>query len=849
MYSCFKRNALVVFSVCLISSFFSVPFAVAQSLEVITVPWVPGNPTIPHDTYNGAQTFFQAVARGGSGTYAYEWDFNGDGTYDFSNTTANPYNLSASYTYPNQASDRLFIAKIRVSSGGEIASAEYRVMIHEPATLDVKVNHSIDNALWYLHTNMTRMTGTTGIPVGYFPNQVLGATGMAAQAWEIQGHKANGNYDTNPYVEDVQRALNFCLAYTYSMPISTQAAGNPDTNGNGIGLFSSIESQLYETGIVLMALANSGAPGLVADTRFPDQWVAGRTYREIVQDMVDFLAFAQNEYTDPDDISRGGWRYGPNSIDSDMSVSQWPVIGLEAAEDNPDFSGLITIPGWVKTELGNYFLLKDQFISPPDDPSTDGGFGYVRKDWPNVPRTGAGLACQSWVGLTETEDRVQRAIGFLGRNWDSYENFGNFYAMYAINKGMRGFDPDIGMIGTHDWYAEYANWLIGKQAGDGGWTDEYGWFWSRELATSAGVLILVKEVIQPPPVAVAKASPKEAPPGAAITFDHSASFHLDPNRTLVAFRWDFDEDDIWDFETNDINAKPTWVYNDSIGCGDEVVHPVVLEVEDDEGKTDQDNESVTIKINLFNHPPVADGDPTDSDPNYEVSQGGQVLLDASQSYDPDSDAPTKCDPNAPDDHIVTWEWDLDNDGVYDVSGETYLFATPSSWEIGSTHTVQLRVTDDGSWAGADGGGPKSNETTVTILVVPNQPPVTDSAYPSVATIWPPNHKFVSIEILGVTDPDGDPVTIIIDSIYQDEPVDSTGDGKTAPDGEGVGTSNALVRAERDGAGDGRVYHIAFTADDGNGGSSTGEVLVSVLKSMGKSGGAVDGGALYDSTIP
>ena len=27
-------------------------FAYSQALEVITVPWVPGSPGIPHDTYN-----------------------------------------------------------------------------------------------------------------------------------------------------------------------------------------------------------------------------------------------------------------------------------------------------------------------------------------------------------------------------------------------------------------------------------------------------------------------------------------------------------------------------------------------------------------------------------------------------------------------------------------------------------------------------------------------------------------------------------------------------------------------------------------------------------------------------
>ena len=52
----------------------------------------------------------------------------------------------------------------------------------------------------------------------------------------------------------------------------------------------------------------------------------------------------------------------------------------------------------------------------------------------------------------------------------------------------------------------------------------------------------------------------------------------------------------------------------------------------------------------------------------------------------------------------------------------------------------------------------------------NQPPDCSKAAPSIAELWPPNHKFVGINVLGVTDADGDPITITIDSIRQDEVV-------------------------------------------------------------------------------
>ncbi len=133
---------------------------------------------------------------------------------------------------------------------------------------------------------------------------------------------------------------------------------------------------------------------------------------------------------------------------------------------------------------------------------------------------------------------------------------------------------------------------------------------------------------------------------------------------------------------------------------------------------------------------------------------------------------------------------------------------------------------------------------------PNAPPDCSKAGPNLKILWPPDHRWVKVKVLGVTDPNGDPITLKIDSIYQDEPVDGEGDGNTAPDGKGIGDPWAWVRAERQGLGNGRVYHIAFTADDGKGGTCSGEVRVGVPKSTAKKHRVpVDDGALYDSTVP
>jgi hypothetical protein len=61
--------------------------------------------------------------------------------------------------------------------------------------------------------------------------------------------------------------------------------------------------------------------------------------------------------------------------------------------------------------------------------------------------------------------------------------------------------------------------------------------------------------------------------------------------------------------------------------------------------------------------------------------------------------------------------------------------------------------------------------------------------------------------------------------------------------------SAPVRAERLNTGNGRVYQVSFRADDGQGGSCTGVVTVSVPHSLKNGATAIDDGPAYDSTIP
>ena len=109
--------------------------------------------------------------------------------------------------------------------------------------------------------------------------------------------------------------------------------------------------------------------------------------------------------------------------------------------------------------------------------------------------------------------------------------------------------------------------------------------------------------------------------------------------------------------------------------------------------------------------------------------------------------------------------------------------------------------------------------------ITNQPPDVSNASANPDGIWPPNNKMVDITIDGVSDPDGNDVTITITGIIDNE-------GSDPDDVDGIGTSTAQVRAQRDGKGSGRTYTIAFDAYDGQA-TSSGTVTVTVPHDQGK----------------
>jgi uncharacterized repeat protein (TIGR01451 family) len=107
-------------------------------------------------------------------------------------------------------------------------------------------------------------------------------------------------------------------------------------------------------------------------------------------------------------------------------------------------------------------------------------------------------------------------------------------------------------------------------------------------------------------------------------------------------------------------------------------------------------------------------------------------------------------------------------------------------------------------------------------------------------LWPPNHKFRQVALDGGTDFAGRPLALTITGVTQDERPAARRHRDDAADARPGPTPNSvLLRAERSGGGNGRVYRISFTGSDGAGGSCSGTISVGVPHDRGKRSTAVD----------
>jgi len=315
------------------------------------------------------------------------------------------------------------------------------------------------------------------------------------QAYEVSGHLASGPA-TDPYTDDVARGLarmfyflaseansvaqpntyqfnpatsNYgcsdgsqvqsngtCVApatKVYYDAGATSCTSPPcaftfDGNNDGQMIFSNDGSgeQIYTGGPFVDALVASGSPNATAPTG--PTGVLGLTYKNIVQNLVDWYAACQyewdydpgnqpfgNGYTRGGGSSGGGWLYNCQQGD-DNSTSQWAAIGFIGA--NRGFG--ITTPQVVK-DMNNVWVTTSQDVTNGRPTGTDpysigddyGAFGYrgsfaYSNAWGAFAVTPSGMVQMAMDGIGRTNNTA-----FGNPSNDPDQRWNNTETFYADN--------------------------------------------------------------------------------------------------------------------------------------------------------------------------------------------------------------------------------------------------------------------------------------------------------------------------------------------------------------------------------------------------------------------------------
>jgi hypothetical protein len=235
---------------------------------------------------------------------------------------------------------------------------------------------------------------------GYHPEGCdrVAYTGLAVLKFETRAIelKLDPMGEEYEYAAQVVDGLAYIISNAREEAIGVQPAGNPDSNGNDVGIYFNQEEswcedyhEIYNTGIAMMAIAASGHPEL---------------YAGFLQDAVDYMAWAQAD--DFCELHRGGWRYHPD-CNSDNSNSGYVTLGLGFAEAPPPFGFGLTVPQFVKDELSIWIdTIQDDVNGDPDD----GGSWYEPYwSWVNILKTGNLIFEMVLAGDTAGTPRLQDA--------------------------------------------------------------------------------------------------------------------------------------------------------------------------------------------------------------------------------------------------------------------------------------------------------------------------------------------------------------------------------------------------------------------------------------------------------
>jgi len=302
----------------------------------------------------------------------------------------------------------LVVAIALVVRAPVVLAADTKVRVAE---LTPRAEAAIERGLRYLATHQN--------PDGSWGERYPAAiTALSLMAFMVKGHfPAKG-----PYGRQLDRALAWLLK----------------RGKEGGGYFGGTRQGMYEHGLATLALSE----------------VWGMTNRDEVRDIlkraVTIILRSQNP--------EGGWRYQPQPVDADISVTVMEIVALASAQE----AGIFVPAQTIRRAIAYVKRCQHPF---------EGGFGYKPGNTPKLSSTAAGVLSLMMCGERKSKE-VKKGLEYLRKVRDSefsstqFYNYAHYYAVQAMYQAGEAY--------YQEWYPKIHDALLAKQREDGSWAGEGG---------------------------------------------------------------------------------------------------------------------------------------------------------------------------------------------------------------------------------------------------------------------------------------------------------------------------------------------------------------------------------------
>ncbi len=299
--------------------------------------------------------------------------------------------------------------------------------LQDDPELKERVDKAIENGLKYLQLQQR--------PNGSFPfnhGETTAIPALVGMAFLSKGCLPG----RAPYGDTINRCIDYVLGAA-DMRDNAPFKGYLGNSGNG---------RMYAHSIATLFL--SEVSGMVDDAR-------QERIDKVLPLAVKVIIDAQKQRKGGDHL--GGWRYMPNSGDSDLSCSGWALMALRSARLN----GAQIPPDAIEKAV--LYILRSQR-------KQDGAFSYQGNGGNyGDTLTGAAILCLELCGRHEAPEALKGAKYLMGSYARHFANYnGGEHTVYGLYYTAQG----LFQVGGEYW-TQFAPWMyetwLPKQRPDGSW--------------------------------------------------------------------------------------------------------------------------------------------------------------------------------------------------------------------------------------------------------------------------------------------------------------------------------------------------------------------------------------------